>query len=141
VPVKTYDPRSVLTSFRDQRLSGFSDGDMLSFTIPEAFLLHVGTDGRVSRIATNNVGIPFVVRLAQTSDSNDVLSAFFQSDRAAPNGAGVGPFVVSDLLGRTKIRLNAWISKAPDLAFGAGNAPREWQFQGELVELVVGGNG
>jgi hypothetical protein len=139
--VKTYDPRQVLISFRDQRLTGFADGDMITFTIPEAFTGHVGTDGLVTRIATNNNLVPFVVRASQTADANDVLSGFFASDRAAPNGAGVGPFLVQDLLGRTKIRLNAWISKPPDPNFGAGNTAREWQFQGELVQLDVGGNG
>jgi hypothetical protein len=140
VSVKTYDPRQTVASFKDRRASGFADGDMIQATIPDDYVSHQGTDGLVTRIRTNNKIGRVVMRLSQTTDFNDVLSGFRATDLAAPNGDGVGELLVQDLLGRSKLRMNAYILKAPDLTFGAGNAAREWVFEGEITEYFAGGN-
>lgn len=140
--VKVYDADQVVVSIAGIPLSGYADGEFLTISF-ESNLFDdvVGTDGEVTRSKTNDRRATATVRLMSSSDSNDLLSALYNTDDRAPNGAGIGAFLVEDNQGRSVFSASeAWIQKAPDISFDRTANEREWTIRIARLEFFQGGN-
>lgn len=122
--------------------AGFADGDICTISkSTAAFTSKVGSDGEVTRSATNDDRAIVKVFLMQTSRGNDILTALYNRDVAAPNGAGVGAFRLADLNGNTvNSAPHIWINKLPEQAFGREAGVREWECEVDKLSAIVGGN-
>lgn len=138
--VKTYDPKKVAIVIGGVPMSGFADDTFVKVSRKEdLFTMYVGADGETARAKSNNRSGEMTLTLAQTSPSNDVLSAFHLADEL--DNAGVVPILIKDLSG-TSVFFSAagWIRKAPDAEFGKEINTREWVFDLAAVDVFVGGN-
>jgi hypothetical protein len=141
--MKTYSAKHVTISFAGLVIDGgFGDGEFLRIEQEtDAFGDVVGTDGEVSRSPTNDDRATITIILMQTSDFNAPLSALHNADKAAPNGAGVGPVYIRDRLGTTLHQADAgWIAKPPDSRFDRAATSREWKIRVEKLNRNDGGN-
>lgn len=140
--VREYDPDQVIVYFAGQRLQGFADGEFITVAqASDGFSDVAGTDGEVSRSKTNDRRATATVKLMQTSPSNDYLSTVHQTDLDAPNGAGVGTFLMQDLSGTTLVHDDAaWVQKFADTSNDRGAKPNEWAIRLPRPTRVVGGN-
>lgn len=140
--VKVYDSKDVTLAFFGLLIdSGYAEGEFLSIAQEsEDFVAVVGTDGEVTRSKTNNRLVTMTLTLLQTSEGNTKLSVINNLDRAKSNGAGVGPFLVSDANGLAKYAGTAWISKPPDIVFTNKGEARAWTLQGVLDKRFDGGS-
>lgn len=140
---KTVDPDQVIVTFAGIPLSGFAEGTFINVSQDnESFNTTQGSDGELARVKSGQSLTTVTLTLMQTSDSNDALAALHTLDVEAPNGAGVGPFTISDLNGRSVLTsVEAWIKTRPDSAWGNEAQTREWEFHlGEPKGLFPAGN-
>lgn len=139
---KHYDADQVTVAIAGIPISGYADGEFLTLTMEsDAFTDVVGTDGDVTRSKTNDRRATCTVKLMQSSDSNDLLSALYNTDQKAPNGAGVGAFLIKDRQGRSLFAATAcWIMKAPDISLDRTATAREWTIRVAELERFDGGN-
>lgn len=122
--------------------SGYADGEFIKIEMADdAFKTKVGTDGEITRSKSNNFLAKVTIRLMQTSDANALLSAVHELDKKAPNGKGVGPFLVKDRQG-TSLHAGqfSWVTKAPDVSYDREATEREWELAVILEERLDGGN-
>lgn len=128
---KIYDANQVTLSVADILIdSGFAEGAFVEVEQNEEdFKIVVGTDGSVTRSKTNNKSAKVIVRLLQTSDGNAQLSALNRLDKAQPNGAGVGAFLLKDRTSGTVLYQgeHCWIAKPPKVTMDKVATPREWE--------------
>ncbi len=138
----TFDAKSVGVIFGGAPLSGFADGTFVSIEQNEdSFSLQVGTDGDACRSKSNNQSARVTVTLQQSSASNDVLSALFNTDILSPSGDGIFPLMVKDNTGRSILAAEkAWIVKPPTSTFAREAENREWVFETDAMIHNVGGN-
>lgn len=137
-----YDADRFIIMLAGIRLQGFADGEFMSAKRTQAgFIRVVGTDGEVARSKSNDKTGDFTVKLLQTSASNAALSALHNTDLNAPNGAGVGAFLVQDISGNSIFTAQqAWVVQFPEGSWGRSAVAREWNIQtGECV-WFEGGN-
>lgn len=143
---KIYNANEITIDIAGARIGemgGFADGEFLRG--PEmdsdAILDVVGTDGEVTVGKSNDRRATFTLRLMQSSDANDVLSALYNTMLASPGLAGAGPFYVRDRQGRTVFRSRTcWIAKPPDGSFDRTATAREWKIRVDKLERFDGGN-
>lgn len=138
-----YDSNEVAINFAGIPIeSGFAEGELVRVTMVEdAFKEYIGADGGVSRAATHDQRADVEIRLAQTSPTNDALSALLNSDLNAPNGAGVGVIEVADLQGTSlHFASKCWIMKSPDASFDREVKERVWKIRCADMRNFVGGN-
>jgi hypothetical protein len=122
-------------------VTGFADGEFITIEFPESFTLQKGSDGDNTRSRTNDTTARVTIKLMQSSPSNDILSALYNADRLARNGAGVGAFMVKDNQGRSLYVAPAcWIVKHPDVSFDREAQPREWVIDVSDIQPFTGGN-
>lgn len=136
------DPDRHVISVGGVRIQGFAAGSYITVTqVAEAFNDEAGSDGEVARVKSNDRRLDVVVKLLQTSQSNDYLSGLHLTDLAAPNGAGVVSFQMLDLDGNTAVNgSKAWIKKYPDGDEDRTPKSREWMFRIASGDRVVGSN-
>lgn len=134
-PVRTYSPRDVTVTFGGYILSGFMDGDFVTFTPADDWVtMQTGADGTTSRTIKANRNGSVVVRLRQTSLSNDILMSFAKSEE-------IVRFQIKDLRGNTLISVNqAWVAKIPEVGFGEEAGGREWGIDLADPNIEIGGN-
>lgn len=140
--LKTLDPDQYTIAALGVLVDGYADGEFVTLEwAEEAFKTVVGTDGQVARSKNMNKLATITVKLLQTSSSNALLSAIHIQDRAAANGAGVGPFLIRDRQGATVYAAEkAWIKKAPNVSLDKTATSREWVFEALLDVFIEGGN-
>ena len=120
---------------------GYADGEFLRIeSESDAFTDVAGTDGEVTRSKTNDRRATATLSLMQTADANNLLAALAITDREAPNGAGVGAFLVRDRQGTALYQASeCWISKTPDATFDREATAREWTIRIAKLEDFTGG--
>lgn len=140
--LRHYDPDQISLLVAGIPIKGFADGEFLTLEMEaDAFSDVVGSDGEVTRSKTNDNRATATIKLMQSSDSNDLLSALYNTDLKAPNGAGVGAFLVRDRSGRSLYAATAcWIMKAPDISLDRTATAREWVIRIANLERFDGGN-
>ena len=139
--MKTYDFKEVAVIIGGRIMSGFDEGDdviMIGFD-NDHWTTQVGADGEVTRSKGNNHTGTLTIKLKQTSESNDILNGFYQSDRLA--NSGKFPILIKDNSGSSLyIAEEAWIKKAPGAGFGANAGAREWVISIANLVANTGGN-
>ncbi len=138
--LKVYNPADVAIVFGGALIGGFADGTFVNVEENEdKFALAVGTDGEGTRAKSNNDSARVTVTLMQSSDSNDVLTAFHEADKLT--AAGVLPLLIKDNSGRAIYTAeSAWIVRGPSAEFGREAASREWVLETEKLISFHGGN-
>lgn len=140
---KTYSADEVSLSVAGYTIdSGFADGEFVNIEMAsDDFTDKVGADGEVARAKTNDRRATIKIKLLQTSQGNDLLSALRTLDINAPNGAGVGAFLLRDRSGLLVAQADkCWISKPPAIGRGREIGECEWTLRASSMNLVVGGN-
>lgn len=139
--VATFDPKSVVIAIGGVPLSGFADGTFLELTQDtQQFTKTVGADGFTTRVKSNDYGATLTVTLAQSSPSNDYLSALAATDRAT--NLGVVPILIKDLSGSSIIfAATGWIQQIPDATWGNEINNLAWTFDLADADTFLGGNG
>lgn len=140
--LKIYDADQVSLNIAGIPITGgYADGEFLRIEKEtDDFTDVVGTAGEVTRSKTKDGRATITVILMQTADSNATLAALSQVDRAAPNGAGVGSFLVRDRQGTSLYEADeCWISKSPDAAFDREATSREWICRVAVLRDFTGG--
>ena len=122
-------------------LDGYQDGEGISIEQTEAgWKSTVGADGKVTRAKMLDKTATIYLRLMQTSAANDFLSALYEVDQAAPNGAGVVPLFIRDRSGRSlHTAAEAWIQKKPDPVYDRTPTPRVWEIAVADLKNFIGG--
>lgn len=138
--IKTYSPDKVSIVFGGSILGGYADDTFVKIeTSVEAFTKHVGADGEVTRTRNADKSGKVTVTLKQTSDSNDVMSAYYLADTTSLQG--YLPIIVKDNLGRTLAAgSSSWVSKMADSEYGKESGDREWIIEVADLQYFVGGN-
>lgn len=141
--MKTYDADQVSVAIAGIPIDGgYADGEFVRIENNEdAFTMVVGTDGKVTRSKTNNHTATVTLILMQSATANAALSALYNIDINAPNGAGIGPLLIADQ-GGTALYTAAkcWIQKPPNVSFDRAATPREWVIAVEKLIRLDGGN-
>jgi hypothetical protein len=136
----TYDFKKVVCVVGVAPIQGFADGSGIDLELDEdLYQKYVGADGDTSRARRHGMAANCKLTLAQTSPSNDILSALMIADVTA--NAGTFPLLIKDALGTTKILSGyAWVKKPPGVSYGKEVAVREWLLDIASITYFVGGN-
>lgn len=139
--MKYYDPKEHSIIFGGP-MSGFADDQMIEIEWDEdAFEDIVGVDGETTRSDNGNNNATAKIKLMQSSNSNDVLSALYNLDKLTPGGAGVVPFTIKDGQGTTLIVAgSAYVKKLPTVTRGKKAGPQEWTIRLVNPKVFIGGN-
>ena len=138
--VRTYDPKQVTLIVGAFPIGGFADGSYITVTREnDAYQKVVGADGETSRAKSNDRSGTITITLAQTSPSNDVLSAISLADEL--NNDGIVPIAIRDGSGRTIIIAPfSWVQKPADVEFAKEITDREWVMACSDISMTEGGN-
>lgn len=137
---RKWNPKRLVVTWRGIPFLGFMDGTFVSVEADEdAAMKHVGADGRATVALNPNRGAAVTVTIAQSSPTNDLLSALL------PNAEGdslpSGDLLIKDLNGTTLFHAEtAWIKKVANLTFGKEIEGREWVLDCEAATIFVGGS-
>lgn len=140
---KVYDSKEVTIVFAGIPIDGgYGEDEFCSIEQNEEdFVIVVGTDGEVTRSKTNNQSAKVMITLMQSATVNAALSALNNLDKAAGNGAGVGPILIKDRQGTSLYTgAKAWIAKPPDAKFAKKAGPRVWELHVAALKRLDGGN-
>lgn len=109
----------------------------------DAYKKKVGANGDVARAKVRDKSGSVVVTLLMTSPTNALLSQVHQlGEQNPPTGLDCGPIQVQDLLGGTTCHAKvAWIKKVANVEFGDEILAREWTFDCESIDIVLGNGG
>jgi hypothetical protein len=138
--LKTYDPKKVILTIGGVPMGGFADGTFISLErTSDAYAIHSGADGEVARAKSNDKTAQLTITLAQTSDSNAVLSAIAQLDERA--NAGVVPVILKEIGGlTTAFAGTCWVRKMANVEYAKEITNREWVLDMAESTMFVGGN-
>jgi hypothetical protein len=139
---KFYDPDLVAIYFNGAIVQGYADGEFITVAqVSNGFDDVVGTDGEVARSKSNDRRVEVTIKLLQTSSTNAAFSVIHNLDLNAPNGAGVGTFLMQDLQGGTIVHGDqAWIVKYPDDSMDRTAKSREWVLRIANADRAETGN-
>lgn len=137
----SYDPAQVAVSVGGVIVTGFSDGDSITARRAEdVYLTRVGTDGGVGRSRNSNKMGEFEIRLLQTSEANDRLSALVAANDLTNDGLVTFPISVFDGSGRSLATASqCWIKTIPEAVFGKEVGERVWVFSAADLSIFHGG--
>lgn len=137
---KTYNAKEVYITFGPIVITEPAPGSFVTITRDEqSFTKQVGAYGDGVRSKSNNKGGTVTVTLLQTASVNEALSAIAKLDEVSSEG--VYPLMVKDASGKTLVESpGAWIQKLPDVEFAVEAGTREWVFDTDQLEMLVGGN-
>ena len=138
----TVDHKSLNVIYGVHRVKGRAKGDYLQVVYnQEQFTENVGIDGEGFWVSNADESARITVTLVQTSNSNDVLSALFIADKAAPGGLLL-PLVIEEANGRTVYgAARARIVKLADGVWSDGGNVRTWLLSTTRLTGFVGGLG
>jgi len=136
-----YSPSDVTVSIAGLHIAtGFADGAFINISKDvEPFEVQRAMDGSVARIYKHDEGFKLDLTLAQSSQTNNILSALYNIDVATKKGKF--PVFVTDNRGSTKFfALTAWVDRIPNVSFGKDLDVRTWTLQCTQATITVGGN-
>ena len=143
--MKIYNANEVMISIAGipiHKTGGYADGEFLRIEKEADDVAdYVGTDGEVTASLGNDQRHDVTIILAQSSDSNDLLSALRNKMIATKMRQGVGAFLVQDMSGRTLFSApQCYVKKPPSAAFGRETSTREWPIRVPNMTRFDGGN-
>lgn len=140
--VKTYNANRVKVIFAGIPMSELGKDEFVRVKYnADAYELSMSVDGKGVRERSNNGSATIEVILLATSTINALLTAVYQGDLAAPNGAGIAPLSIRDLNSDAEFHFaaEAFISKQPDASWARGVGERVWTFQtDDLISVHAG---
>ncbi|MCK5609859.1 hypothetical protein KAR91_48755 [Candidatus Pacearchaeota archaeon] len=138
--VRTYDPKAGVLTIGGTPIGGYADGTSIEHDFDEdAYSKVNGMDGVTSRAKSTNKGSFLTITLAQTSPSNDTLSALALADELS--NTGVVPVVYKDLSGTTTLfSPNGWVRRKAPLSYDKTITNRIWIIDLADTDVHVGGN-
>lgn len=138
--VTTYNPEKVLILVNGAPLTGLGEDTAVEITpTSDLSTSKVGIDGDVTRSVGTDRRVDIVIRLMQSSPSNDVLSALIGVD--VLTGGRLVAITVQDLLARDVfVCPQSWLTKKPTITYAREAAEREWAFQGLPSVWYIGGS-
>jgi hypothetical protein len=121
-------------------IDGFVDGTFIEITKDLMPFTSVrSTDGVVSRIYHNDQTYTINITLYSGSQSNDVLTKFWQLDEISQKGKF--PLFIKDGSGSDLFfSTNTWIETVPALMKSNGFEPRTWVLRSSQAVINIGGN-
>lgn len=137
--VKTYNPKDIVVIAGFQQLTGFAEDDIVEVKPRgDGIVPYDGADGEVGRSIDPNDCLEITVTLAQTSESNDILSSLYDLDKNTGNG--MFPFAIKDLSGSTLISATqAWVKTYADAKIGRKIDTRQWTIHTGKADVNIGG--
>ncbi len=110
----------------------------------ESFGVIKGSDGSITRYATENTLIHVDYTCKRSSNDHQRLSALHNADVVTPGGAGVASFLVKDNQGATLLSgEQAWLVGYPDAGSAKDVGPDvTWTFDVKIPKgtYIIGGN-
>ena len=107
----------------------------------EQFVENVGIDGEGFWVPVGDLSARITTSFQQSADANDILSALFIADLAAPGGLLL-PLIIRESNGRTRYAATrARIVKMADGVWSDGGEVRTWTFSATRLNGFVGGVG
>lgn len=136
---RTYSVNELVVVYGGSRLTGWADGEFMTVVYDDDIFKYTnGADGEVARVKSKKLMATITLRFLQTSQSNDILSAFLIEDLAL-NVPQL--FIAKDLNGNTILSSSqASIIKSADASYGTENANREWTIKAPKLLGFLGGN-
>lgn len=145
--LNSYSPESVFIVIANDKLqhtiSGYVEGTFLELSrvVPHA-TLYTGADATNSRVVRRVRNFEITLTLAQTSESNDVLSQLLIMDEESRTGEDLFSITIKDTSGRTvAFAAQAFIGTSPDTAFSETIEGRSWVLNAVGMRIFEGGNG
>lgn len=138
--VFTFDPKAFTLIVGGAIMSGFADDDFIELERDEdMWMKKTGVDGEVTRGKSNNRAGHIIIRLMQSSSSNDALSTLALTDEAT--NAGAVPILAKDGTGRSVFATDqGWVKKFPKTTWKKGVAFWEWTLDCGNLTMFIGGN-
>lgn len=127
--LKHWDPDQVDIIIGGAPMSGFADGSMIEMEEDgPRWVIVKGVDGTITRTKVLSKVMTWTLHLANTSRSNDVLSALHFVDMATSGGAGVVAGAVRDRNGSTLYTCpTQWIEGLPKDEMSDKATDRPWK--------------
>lgn len=129
-----YNVKEIVASFGGVVLRGFApDSGITVEQNSEKFTRQVGSDGEVTRSASNDDTLNVKFTLSRQAACNRELMALHA-------GGFVGPFMLKDLNGDTLyVAEHAWIAELPSDEFSKEATGREWTIHTGAANSFIGG--
>lgn len=123
-------------------LSGFMEDKIVSIERnAETYALYTGADNTNTRIFNANTSAKVTISLAQTSESNDILTRLYQADADSRDSSGIFSISVVDNSGRSSYFSDeAYIAVVPNSEYGNSMQAREWVIHATRMDAVIAGN-
>lgn len=136
----TIDPSALHVIMGGHRVSGYAPGTFVSVIYDvDAFVKTIGVDGEGAWFKSANLAAVLTLTLMQSSQSNDILSAFHISDRSAPGGL-LRPLAINESNGTSAyITDKARVMKLPDSLWADSVQSRAWAIGTTRLDGFVGG--
>lgn len=142
--IRTYDPKNVIVTIVNAAgsshvVGGFADGVGIKVSRKnDMWDVSTGMDGETSRVKKNDKSGEITLTLAQTSPSNDFISAMAEEDSV--NG-DLCTITVADAVTLSQYSsVSAWVRKHADTEYGKDISNREWIFDCVSMDMVSKGN-
>lgn len=138
----TYSPSDVTVSIAGiHTVGGYVDGTFIRIIKDiKPFETQRAMDGTMERLYHLDDGYRLELTLAQSSPSNNVLSAIHNID--VVTRMAKFPVMVRDAFGQTSFfSATTWIEGIPEVTFSNNVEQRVWTFGCSSAALHVGGNG
>lgn len=138
--VLQYDPADFTLVVGGYIIGGFADDEFVDVERDEdAYIKKVGVGGEVARMKNKNRSGRIIIRLMQSSPSNDALSLLAVLDEFGDFGAV--PILARDHSGRSLFATPlGWIKKFPKAMWRKEVEIREWVLDTISLSIYVGGN-
>lgn len=124
------------------QIAGFSQDSIVTIERNSpTYDLYTGADDTNTRIYKANTSANITVPLAQTSNSNDILTALYLNDKASRDSTGMFSITIKDNSGRSSFFAEeAWIAVVPNSEFANDMQTREWVIHAAKMDTYIGGN-
>lgn len=139
--IAVYSPQDVKVYLGGvYELDGFIEGTFIAIEkIDQLFSQKITSDGMVVRSHKGNMAYRVNITLANTSESNQVLTYLMLVDFATQ--VGKFPLMIKDHQGSSLLfSPSTWIESQPKSNFGLSVEPREWTLVSPFATLNLGGN-
>lgn len=143
----SYSPEDVVIILSGNGFShtvnGFADG---SFVNINRLVLgsepYSSSDNTNARVVRANKNSSITLSLAQTSESNDVLSQLLENDSITRDSTWLFSVLIKDNTGRSEyFSRQCYIGGHPDSNFSTSIDNRDWMIHCTKLEQNIGGNG
>lgn len=143
----SYSPEDVVivitTNGFSHTINGYADGGFVSISrLVLGSEPYSGADVTNARVVRANKNATITMSLAQTSESNDILSQLLKNDSISRDSTWLFSVLVKDNTGRSQyFSRQCYIGGHPDSSFSTAIDSRDWLIHCVKLEQNVGGNG